>query len=364
METASVLEAPAPESPPTSRRRVRIATDALDQRILQTTLRLWMARPVHYYQLLGGSPHTIRVHLEQLVKKKLLRTAVVPVKAVDTWGDASTLADRSATVYIITPAGRRIVQDWEPVGYPAGTTLNLPASDRSRHQVDHTLGVVDLAAWYTRYGCQIVTEREVISLEGRGVARAANTERTYPQPGGLHWATQIIGGSDIHPPDLGVVDTAGRKWAIELERATKDVDTYRRVIKAYRDAGLGQVWHVLTPSTYKRLAVGCARNGINLVVQNNVAQSDDAGAPVRIQMWLPGPSLSGVRTSDWYIGKRVPDGRRTRVVNRWPAHIAAVPPGALTAVAKQSDDDLKAVWARGRTVTLEEAGRSDDGWWD
>ncbi len=361
MPPAPDIPAPTPAAKPRAKRLVRIGVDKLDQAQLNITLRYTMLRPVHFYQLLGGSPHTHRAHLERNVERGLLAKAITPVKAAADWNDMKSIRDTVANVYVITTEGRKHVQPWVPVGYPADTLLNMPPADRSRTQSDHQLGCVDLTAWYTRMGFKVVSEREIRSLEMDGVRGAG--ERRYPQPtGGPFWTVHVPGMIGVHPPDLGVIDTAGRRWGIELERATKEVSDYQGVIHAYRAAGLGQVWHIRSNATAERLREACERLGIELDPDQYVLRSADG--LVRLQMWLPGASLSGLATKDWYIGNRVKQGKRTVVVDRWPAHIAKNPPGAIDAFEEQTDEMLAATWRRGRVdIRAVDPGLSEDGWW-
>ena len=260
----------------------------LDVEILRFLTRFQIARPHHVAGWTGASPHTIDRRLRQLAQIGLVRNYVTPVDLRGSDGLRSTFC----TVWTTTTAGAGYIGSWDVPG--AGGPVTLPAPRISRLMSHHAIGVVDLAVWYRQQGFTLISEREVLSIERPFVLRAAG--RPAPK---AFWSVTIPGRTGIHPPDLGAVAPDGGMWCVELERATKTVAEYEDIIRAYRREGLGQVWHILTQATAKRVMEACTRLGVTWDVPP--VPGVTASAPdglIRLQGWLPGRS-GLVRPAMW-----------------------------------------------------------------
>ena len=165
------------------------------------------------------------------------------------------MRDTFCTVWTTTTTGAGYIGSWNVPGTEGAVTL--PAPRMSKLLTHHAIGVADLGVWYRQQGFTLTAEREILSLErpfllwpaGRPDAKA-------------FWSVTIPGRNGIHPPDLGAVGPDGAMWCVELERATKTVDEYVDIIRAYRAETLGQVWHILTQATAKRVMEACTRLGV------------------------------------------------------------------------------------------------------
>lgn len=297
----------------------------IDVAVLRQCIRWTMLRPVHLVALSGASPWTIRGSLRRLTATGMVTSE--PVTA--TLRDQTGRLRRTITfVYVATAKGAGHAGSWVVPG-TGGVTVNLPAPRPSAALSDHVLGVADLAAWYASFHgpAAVVAEREILSLERPSKLTPARQVSSY-------WSVPVPRRVGIHPPDLGLVAPDGSRWAIELERATKSVADYTEVVAAYQQAGMGQVWHVLSKSTGQRLAQACHQLGIRVAATSD-GVNVSADGKFRLQGWLPAQS-SGGGPETWQSSRLVP--------------VSA--PGGLPTPAQRPD--LSASWRRGSLVDPED----------
>lgn len=296
----------------------------LDVEILRFLTRFQLARPHHVAGWTGASPHTIDKRLRQLARIGLVRSYVTPV---DLRSDDGRLRDTFCTVWTTTTAGTGYIGSWAVPG--TAEAITLPAPRVSKLMSHHAIGVVDLAVWYRQQGFTLVAEREILSLERPYAFRAAG--KPDPKP---FWSVAIPGRTGIHPPDLGAVVPDGGMWCVELERATKTVDEYTDIIRAYQRESLGQVWHIMTQATARRVMEACTRLGVTW--DEPPAPGVTASSPdglIRLQGWLPGRA-GLVRPAMW----------RRQFPRSSPAGIP-VP---------DERPDLAETWRPGRVVDIEQ----------
>jgi hypothetical protein len=272
-----------------------MALSRLDVELLRFLNRFILARSWHLTVWTGASPHTISKHMSRLADAGLVRSRMVPV---DLAGPDGKIRPTQCSVWEVTSAGARAAGTWVVPG-TAGRTLSMAWRRTADTMTSHVLGAVDLACLYKVHGCQVTAEREVVSLE----------KETKIAPDRLissHWAVTTLYGRAIHPPDLGVVDTSGKPWAVELERAVKTVDEYAQVVAAYRAARMGQIWHVLRQPTVERLRKACEQLGTQWAESEpTILMSTDG--QIRLQLWRPGRSRC-VKPQTWpkQVNRRVP----------------------------------------------------------
>jgi hypothetical protein len=310
------------QTAPTAARHRVLST--LDVEILRFLTRFTIARPHHVAGWTGASPHTVSRRLRTLAQMALARSYV---SSISLRGQDGVLRDTVATVWTVTPAGAGFTGSWTVPGADAPVTL--PAPRPSHLTTHHTVGVADLACWYRQQGFNLISEREILSLE-RPLALRSGAGRPAPK---RFWSTTIPGRTGIHPPDLGAVAPDGTVWCVELERATKTVGEYEDIIRAYQKEALGQVWHILTQATAKRVMEACRRLGVTW--GEPPAPGVTASAPdglIRLQGWLPGRAgLAGPETWSRLFPRSSPAG-------------IPVP---------DEHPDLTATWRRGRVVDVE-----------
>lgn len=330
-------------------RRSRRSLSDLDVTVLQVVTKLGLARGAHLSAWTGASPWTIRARLRGLADRGLVQEVVA---CVDVW-DPATSRLRSTVVHCweCTSRGSRLAGEWTVVGYD-GLRTGLTAASRSRSLAQHVLGAADLACWYRRYGFAVVTEREVRSLEGRGMPGTGRVRVT--RPGSGTWSVDVLGRPDPHPADLGAVHPDGSRWAIELERATKTVSEYAAVISAYQGAALGQVWHILSGATTKRVVAAAQQCGVTWAPENAPGTLRSIDGQFRIHRWLPARALSSGPAS-W----AAKDG--------WPAFLPRVPPAGFGGVDARGlspidVESLRSAWIIGRTIDIEAEIEDLGGW--
>lgn len=260
----------------------RLSLSSLDVEILRFVLRFQLARPHHVAAWTGAGVWWVRDRVQDLVRVGLLRRLSV---AVDLRDGSGRIRETVAHVLEATAAGADRAGEWAVPGTetdanPEGVPISLPARRPSSLTTHHVLGVADVACWYRTYGFKVAAEREIRSLEQTGNLKGA-------RPAISAWSVAIPGKPGIHPPDLGAVDPNGGMWAVELERATKPVADYTGIIGAYQAAGLGQIWHVLSSASGRRLMDAANRNGIVWGAQLQAVAASHDGL-VRFQGWVPG----------------------------------------------------------------------------
>jgi hypothetical protein len=306
------------------RRTAHASLSSLDVQILQFLTRFGIARPHHIVGWTGASPHTIKRRLPALRAAGAAQSSIVGVALRDRGGQ---IRDTFCTAWSATGSGIAYLEPWRVPGY-ADQRITLPRARTSRQMAHHALGVVDLAVWYRQQGFDVASEREIRSLE---------------QPSGLHpertvvssWTVQIPGRTGVHPPDLGAVAPDGGMWAVELERATKEVRDYQAVIAAYRGAGLGQAWHIASQATARRVMDACTRLGVTWGPPPAPGVTASTDGLVRLQGWLPGRAgLSGPA--------------------QWQRHFPRSSPAGIP--VPDGKPDLSASWRRGRVIDLNDGG--------
>lgn len=311
----------------------------LDVAILTTTTRLGVVRPWHLVAGLSASPWHVRGRLRHLVDAGCLVREVVSVDLRDR--TSGQVRASQAHVYRVTGRGAGVPGPWRVPTYD-DLAHQLPAVRVGRTHLAHAIGQSDLWSWYARTlgsdgtagSWQIATEREVVSLEMS--VKRGTLPRVVPR-----WTVMTSAGVQ-HPCDLAV-QGGGGQWAIELERAQKTVQEYVDVQRGYRESGMGQIWHVLSQTTGKRLAEASARVGHPLgphpTVRGVLVSQDGL---TRLQGWLPG-----------VIGTGGPE--------TWKAalHLPAQPPAGLPAPAAPPALDS---WRRGRVVSPDAPIYERD-WW-
>ena len=249
---------------------------ALDVEVLRFAVRWQQVRPHHVVAWTGAAPSTISETLSKLARADLLRHRA---QSCDLRDAAGRIVGTTASVWEVTPLGARLAGSWVVPG-TKGAVVGLPGRRSSDLLANHVLGAADLACRYRVWGFQVASEREIRSLEQ---ATGWATGRSLISA----WSVKVPGRPGIHPPDMGAVHPDGSRWAIELERDTKTVGDYAQVVRAYREARLGQVWHVLHDNTARRLKKACEQAGVVWAINAppGILTSDDGR--VRLQGWLP-----------------------------------------------------------------------------
>ena len=296
--------------------RQRTFTD-LDREILQFLLRFTYARGHHVAGWTGASGYTVQERLAFLSSLGMVDRFQQSLELVD---ENRMVRRTVATVWEVTAKGAAAAGAWVVPG-TGDLITTLPAPRSSRLMANHIVGVADLAVWYRRFGFDVAAEREILSLERP--SRLTPDREVYS-----FWSVPVPGRVGIHPPDLGAVAHDQTMWAVELERATKSVSDYTEVIGAYQQAGMGQVWHVLSNATATRIAKACQRLGIRATPTPAGANVSEDGL-FRLQGWLPGRmGLSGPAT--WK--------------KQWPGSA----PAGLS--VPREKPDLSSSWRRGGVV--------------
>ena len=254
----------------------------VDVEIMQFLLRFKYARAIQVAGWLGCSGTTAYRRLTFLKNQGYVESDKYAAY-LRPWGDLSADATgRIVTVWRVKDTGRSTLDPWQVPGDDLGVCVLPKASRFSKTMADHTLGVVDLGVWYKRYGYEVTSEREVKQVEMPGRAQGVVKSPV--------WCPKDA--SALHAPDLGVIDPRrGVKWGVELERALKPEAEYRKVIRAYSNAGMGQVWHVSRKATLKNLinAAGDVGFTMRMAKFNGVQMfSDQESQLIRFRLWQPG----------------------------------------------------------------------------
>lgn len=327
MSTALALAYPsaafpiAPAARPVRNRHRSLST--LDVEILRFLTRFQIARPHHVAGWTGASPHTVARRLRVLAEQGLARKYVTSIALRGTDG---AVRDTTCTVWTATGAGAGLIGSWTVPGFDEPITL--PAPRISHLTTHHTIGVADLAVWYRQVGFTLIAEREILSLERPNLLNRSASRPTAKQ----FWSTTIPGRTGIHPPDLGAVAPDGGMWCVELERATKTVGEYEDIIRAYQKENVGQVWHILTQATAKRVQEACRRLGEPLAADPVGGVLVSRSGLIRLQGWLPGRAgLAGPTT--------------------WTRQFPRSSPAGIPVPAERPD--LTASWRTGRVVDVE-----------
>lgn len=205
----------------------------IDEQILKMLLQFKYARALHVAGWLGASASYALKRLRFLSNQGYVERELYPLRVRD-W-ERRTASDRNVSVWRVTQKGRGVLGDgWPVVGEDDRYPVMLKAAKFTKGMADHSLGVVDLAVQYRRWGCDIASEREVKALE-----MPQRVEPTVTTP---VWCPPIL--KTRHAPDLCVVDVDENRWGVELELNAKFEADYRRTIDAYLRHGLKQAWHV------------------------------------------------------------------------------------------------------------------------
>lgn len=191
------------------------------------------------------------------------------------------------TLYRVTSKGRSMLEPWVPAGTD-GVSVIMPdrvsVRPHSPTMVDHSLGVVDLAIIYRRWGCSIIGEREIAKIEpSTGVERGATPT----------WSPPALVGKGRHQPDFGVVlpdAMSGARFAVELERSVKSQQEYRNIVQAYMDFGLPVLWYVGVGAARRNLVNAYRTLGVELTKYDMGAYefASSADGTVRVFSWVPG----------------------------------------------------------------------------
>lgn len=298
----------------------------LDVQILRLLNRFAIARKHHVSAWTGAAPATINARLTVLKRVGLVNSREVPAQLRTPAGE---IVDSRCAVWEVTAAGARAAGEWLVPATDEWVSMERPG--RAGATIDHALGVTDLACWYRMHGLTVAAEREMRSLEQASVLAPAKTLPVWGVPASL--GELVTGRGGLHFPDMGVIDGDGQRWGVELERAVKSVGEYAAVIAAYRQRGLGQVWHVLRQPTLRRLRDAGSQVGV---------QWDPASPPtvllsmdrrMRLMMWVPGRA---------HVTK-LADFRRQINYKRAPAGFPTPEPLP----------DLSATWRRGRAIDVD-----------
>ncbi|RLP57300.1 hypothetical protein D9R06_09985 [Kocuria marina subsp. indica] len=288
----------------------------VDVELMRFLLKMKYARPIQIAGWLGASGSYVYTRLRSLQAWGLVEKDVYSA-GLRSWPPVGgqRVEGRAVTVWRVTTKGRNRLDPWPVAGEPASVPVKVKASKMSKSLGDHTLGAVDLAVLYRRWGFEVATEREYTALE--------MPQRVPPVVSSFVWCPHVAGRG--HAPDLGVIHPDdGSKWGIELERATKRDTEYRDVMNLYVDHGLGQVWHSGSPATASNLTRAAASIGHPLrrveVNGQTVFMSEDG--MIRLVGWWPG-------FSDPEARKEWPDV--------WPALDYGVPPGGFTVAGGRPD---------------------------
>jgi hypothetical protein len=307
-----------------------LALSRLDVELLRFLTRFILGRSWHLTVWTGASPHTVTKHMTRLASAGLVRSRMVPV---DLRGPDGKVRPTQCSVWEVTAAGARAAGLWAVPGTD-GQTLSMTWRRMSDTMTNHVIAASDLACWYRVFACQVTAEREILSLERESKIAPDRLVSS-------HWSVTPLYGTGIHAPDLGVVDPAGKPWAIEIERAIKSVDEYRKVIEAYRAAHLGQVWHILRTPTQHRLLKACEQLGITWAPQTDGGALVSTDGQVRFQAWRPGRSHI-TKPQDW-----------PRQVPRWIAPAGFPVPAVLP--------DLTLSWRMGTPLDVHSNDYDPDG---
>jgi hypothetical protein len=264
------------------------ALSPLETEIIRFLNRFVIARGFHIAAWTGASAFTISSGMTALAKTGLVVRREVPA---DLRGPSGRIERRRCYVWELTNAGASAAGEWRVPG-SKGRVLGMTRSRSSDAMVGHALGCVDLAVWYRVHGFDVAAEREIVSLEKESKIAP---DRLISSD----WSVIPTGRIGIHPPDLGALAPDGSKWAIELERAEKTVGEYAAVIAAYRNAGLGQVWHVLQKATQQRLRRAAEQVGAQWAPDDDGAKAwVSTDGRLRIVSWRPG-LVGPIQPKDW-----------------------------------------------------------------
>lgn len=310
--------------------RVRArSVNALDIELVRFLVRFKFARGYQLAAWTGASPWTVSNRLQFLGKAGL----------IDRWTATASLVGkdhkvRRTTVSVMsaTPKGARMVEGWVVPG-TGGQVVAMKPGKASPALADHTLGVSDLAAWYRMVGFGVAAEREIISLE-----RANKLPDQPERELGVYW-TVPKGGVHNHVPDMGVVHPDGSMWGVELELAVKPIQDYVATVGAYLSAGMGQVWHVRSQATGRRLMEACRRHAVQWAEDRGDGASVSRDGMVRLQGWRPGRSGLGA-------------------AGTWKGQLPVVPPARFDVPTPWPDPSV--TWRTGEVVDFEAA---DGGEW-
>ncbi|MBT0995480.1 hypothetical protein KIN34_14430 [Cellulomonas sp. DKR-3] len=276
----------------------------LDIELLRLLTRAGYIRPDACVGHLGASPWGIRKSFRRLQDDRLVRA--VPV-ALDLHDSHGVLRATVATVWTATGRGARILDPHVVPGTDAHVQLGAPKVSRSMAQ--HTVGASALAAAYRRAGFQVAFERDIRTLEQPSAIGGRPVQTVSA------WTVQVgIGMRGVRPPDLGLVDPAGTRWACELERTTnRKAADYRDIVMAWHAAGLGQVWHVQREKAWRELIAGVQAAGLQWGPSPAPGVNMTVDGRVRVTGWAPGRILAGPASWAWEQNSttRPPAGFRT-----------------------------------------------------
>ena len=267
----------------------------LDVEVLRFLVRAGMARPDALVAWTGASPWTIRASYRRLTGRELVRARPVTMQLRDANG---TVRESAATVWAATKAGSTLLRAMPH--FVPGTTVrtSLGAPKTSPHMADHTVGAAHLAAWYRGAGVgEVAFERDIVRLE-RPSAIAGQPRQTV-----VAWTVTVPGMRGVHPPDLGVVHD-GQLFAVELERKEGERDNYVALLAAYRDVGIGLIWHVATKLSWTRLHEAASYIGTRWGASPGRGVNMSADGMLRIQGWAPGRVLAG--PASWATAGNIP----------------------------------------------------------
>lgn len=286
----------------------------LDGEVARYLTRFPGARPDAICAWTGASPDGTRKALRRLVAHRMVRRVQ---RQLELRAAGGMVRETTAGVWVATPRGARLAGTWRTPG--SGMQVTLEAGGVSRAMADHLTGVAGLAAWYrhgvigpdgAHRGFEVGGEREVLSLE-----RPSNLSGIVTAQLTSYWSVSIPGRRGVHPPDLVAVGRHPQtgepvRFAIELERATKEVTEYREVLAAYRDAHLPVVWHVLHRRTWERLTKAAAGVGHQWSPSPAPGVNVSSDGMLRMQGWAPGKVLADVSTwaPRWNLPGTIPAG--------------------------------------------------------
>lgn len=287
----------------------------VDVEIMQFLLRFKYARTVQVAGWVGSSGSYAYQRLRALDDFGFVERDKYAVGLRQWPQQASDVKGRAITVWRVTQKGRDRLDPWPVAGEPETVPVLLKADKFSKTMGDHSLGVVDLAVTFRRWGFQVASEREYVSLE--------MPQRVAPAVSEPVWCPHVAGKG--HAPDLGVIHPQdGTMWGVELERAVKRERQYRDVIDAYRKSQIGQVWYAASNGTATNLRNAAESMGFAVRARNvngrQVLMSEDG--QFRLLGWLPGFN-DPKKMSDW-----------SRV---WDALDAGIAPGGFEGIGGTVD---------------------------
>ncbi|MBD8059036.1 hypothetical protein IC607_08650 [Cellulomonas sp. JH27-2] len=265
----------------------------LDFELLRALVRFGYMRPDAAVGYLGASTYGVRKSWRRLHAVGAVRADPVPLDLVAADG---AMRATTATAWTATSRGAGLLGPHHVPGTELRVTLGPPRP--SPAMARHTVGVAHLAAWYRRSGFEVTSERDILSLERPTKIGERRVQVV------TSWTVSIPGKLGVHPPDLGAVDAIGGQWAVELERKTGTVNDYADIVGAYQAAGLGQIWHVLSQKSAKRLVAAASRRGIQWGPPPARGVFASTDGLVRLQGWLPGRLLAGPET--WKVERNFP----------------------------------------------------------